>query len=138
MNVWTYYSPLLLGLAFGVMIAINNAPDPVHSGYVAVAAGWVLVLGLACQAAFTGMQGVSAQVLPVPIGRSIRGRGASVTGALLLLTVALAAAGAVLHFQKYHFGATVVFIAGAAAGLATGISYFWCLATAVADFRARE
>jgi hypothetical protein len=84
-----------------------------------------------------GVQGAFAQVLPVPAGRSIRGRGA-VTGGLLIITcVALGAVAGLLQSEELARAALVVGVLSLAAGGAAAITYVWCWPIAVRDFGKR-
>jgi len=140
MGPWSYYSPLWLAAL--VVLALN---DSIRSAMARpdwqewlVVAGSALAAAVQAQLAMFGAQGVFAQVLPVPIGKSIRGGPAVLSGALLLGWVLLSCAAILLGYEEVGLPARIVG-AAALAGLAGAlVVYIWALPTAVADFRARE
>jgi hypothetical protein len=140
MGPWSYYSPLWLAAL--VVLALNDSirgamarPDWQE---------WLVVSGVAvaaaaqAQLAMFGAQGVFAQVLPVPIGKSIRGGAAVLSGALLLGWVLLSCAAILLGYEEVGLPARIVGVAALAALAGALVVYIWALPTAVADFRARE
>jgi hypothetical protein len=156
MSRFTYYSPLWAGAllaALAVAALVDSPPGPLRSPF----SGWprimdlaarCLAFGLLCQLVMLGCQGAFAQVLPVPGGRSIRGRGAVTAGGLLLAAIVSAVAayqiatteladlGPVLTGNAARSGpmAWVAAGIGAASLLGAAISYVWCLPAAIRDF----
>jgi hypothetical protein len=138
---WTYYSPLLGGAAVGALGAYSLAEGAVlyRIGVVLLAAA---VTGLVCQLLMIAAQGAFAKVVPVPVGRSIRGNAAmwfgrlwlvgagfAVVPVLMLLTEAadeVSWAGKVLFY-----GTGIISIACALGGVGL---YIWNLPVAVRDF----
>ena len=137
MGRWTYYSPGWLGAVFAVL-AHDLYGEALPAGgtqeYWASVVGVALAFGLLCQLTMLGAQGALGQVLPVPGGRTIRGRGATATGWLILLSVALAAVTGLLRWEAVSLAANVFAgAAGLAAAGALGV-YAWSWPTAVRDF----
>jgi hypothetical protein len=138
MGRWTYYSPLLLGtvLSFILFLTYRELLPPLPA-WLLWLSGCVgaLLAGLCCQLVLIGSQGAFAQVLPVPSGRSIRGRGAVVTGVLALAGLGLGAVAGLLRAEEgLQFWS---FLAGAlslASLLAAMAAYIWSLPAAVRDF----
>jgi len=140
MGPWSYYSPLWLAAL--VVLALN---DSIRSAMARpdwqewlVVAGSALAAAVQAQLAMFGAQGVFAQVLPVPIGKSIRGGPAVLSGALLLGWVLLSCAAILLGYEEVGLPARMVGVAALAALAGALVVYIWALPTAVADFRARE
>jgi hypothetical protein len=97
--------------------------------------GVVAVLfGLQCQILMIGAQGAFAQVLPVPGGRSIRGRAAVLGGWLLIVWFAAASISVVLWMSGMFAATLVLQIIAVAALLAAIATYIWSLPAAMADF----
>lgn len=141
MGVWTYYSPLWLGtiLAAFVSLSSREAFPPLPPW------GWALIVGVGCplagavcQLAMVGAQGAFAQVLPVPWGRSIRGRGAVVSGGLLLACIGFGVAATLVGFEGVSTPAIVVGSISGGFGLAALGTYIWCAPTASRDFSVRD
>jgi hypothetical protein len=147
MGALTYYSPLWLGIL--AVLALNEplrADFASHAAWVqwtGVAAGAV-VFGLMCQVAMIGAQGIAAQVVPVPWGKSIRGRAATLVGwcllvwfgftVIMLLLVRERTKGSLLLGENLG-GAIALTAILALLALAVGIvAYIWSLPAAVADF----
>jgi len=142
MGRFTYYSPLWLGLL--LTLALNSlvreaAPPQSETRF------WLLVtaigvgVGLVCQLGLIGAQGAFGQVLPVPRGRSLRGRPASVSGWLLLLAIALGASAGLLWIEKGLQAVRVIIAVLAGLALAAAlIVYAWNLPAAVSDFREEQ
>jgi len=137
MGRWTYYSPLVLGIALAALM---------YPSYRAFVPGWSLwaavplfvaacvFVGVQCQLVMIGAQGVFVQAWPVPGGRTIRGRGAVMGGACLLLGLAVEAAAGLLASEGLWAAATV--LAGTSVASWTGVAIIcaWCWPTAVCDF----
>ena len=86
MGPWAYYSPLWLGAL--LVLALNDSLRglmvwPEWLEWLAVA-GVAVLAGVQAQVLTIGAQGLFAQVLPVPIGKSIRGGPAVLGGTLLI------------------------------------------------------
>ena len=136
MNVWTYYSPLLLGIALVLALndAIRGAMSYQPATEWAIVIALALAVGIQCQLLMIGAQGVFAQVLPVPIGRSFRGPAAARAGWLLALWVGLSAAAALYGWEN---GTLVFRILGGlaiAALVLSAIIYIWNIPAAQDDF----
>jgi len=137
MGFLTYYAPLGIGLLITLVLHETvraHAPAlPAWADWPFVVAVGVIV-GLLCQLLLIGVQGAFAQVLPVPIGRSIRGRGAMVGGFLIILAVGLGAV-AVLQWLEEMVGvAVVVGVLSGVCAAGAAVTYLWCWPTAVRDF----
>lgn len=141
MGRWTYYSPIFLAIAFTLVMnqsireMVATRPAAVQWSLVALVA---LLMALAWQLAFVGAQGLFAQVLPVPGGRSVRGPGAVTTGVLLIVGVVLSGTAGLLVAQEAGRVAWIIGLAGAAGLAAAAVSYFWTLPTAERDFAAER
>jgi hypothetical protein len=141
---WGYYSPFLIGIALTFLQSDSIfrqldlwAALPTELRWAAVAA-LSLLAGAACQLLMAGAQGAFAQVLPVPFGRSLRGRPAVVSGAGLLTGVGLL--GAAVLLQSPEFPALrngLAGLGGASLLIALG-AYLWGLPAAVRDFDLRR
>lgn len=137
MNRATYYAPLPLGF-LGTLLLHNWIADATPA--FLAARPWVFVgavalaVGGTCQVLMLAAQGILAQVLPAPGGRSIRGRAAATAGGLLAATVVLAITAALMRTEG------LVSPAWATAGLAVGcavagaLTYAWSWPAAVRDF----
>ncbi len=137
MGPWAFYSPLFFG---ALLVLAMNEPIRGLMPRLPPATQWTVIAGVAVLAALQsqilmlGAQGAFAQVLPVPIGRSLRGRPAVVAGWLLILWVVLSATTALLAVEQVTTAAYVTgVIAIAALAVAAGI-WIWGWPTAVADF----
>lgn len=141
MNQFTYWSPLVFGtLLFALFASANlqDGPAWLIASSRGAQAAWIsvgaLLAGLHAQIVMFGCQGFFAQCLPVPIGKTIRGSGASAAGLLMLLyfvgALAWTLVGPVLEGLLFVV-ATGVPIALAAAAMT---AYLWSLPTAVRDF----
>lgn len=137
MGRWTYYSPLLL-LTLAAALSTDTfrpliAPQPVWLHYLQVA-GICLGLGLMAQVAMVGAQGAFAQVLPVPGGRSIRGRAAGLAGWLLIAAVAFSVVGMLLAGETLSVARWIVIGLAGASVVWAGLTFLWSLPTAERDF----
>lgn len=137
MNRWTYYMPLMAGIV--LVCLLNNIVRellPVAQPWLqwTVVAGVAIAAGLLGQAVLIGSQGVFAQVLPVPGGRSIRGGGAQAAGWLLLSGLLLLCATAVLWHEMIVVAAIGVGILATIGLIAAGLIYLWNLPAAIRDF----
>lgn len=142
-----YYSPLLLGILL-VLLLNESVRDPVSTW--SVSAQWLVVaavavgVGVACQVLMVGAQGAFAQVLPVPGGRSIRGRAAVVSGWLLIAAIVLSAVSAMLSYEEAAQNeelTTAAIVLGIVSLVALGgflVIYVWSIPAAMPDFRARD
>jgi hypothetical protein len=137
MGFWTYYSPLGIGVVLALVLheAIwAHAPAMPAWGRWPFVAGVAVGVGLLCQLMLIGVQGAFAQVLPVPVGRSIRGPGAMLGGWLIIVAIVLGAAGGLLRSEELHRAGLVIVVLGLLAAAGALITYVWCWPTAVRDF----
>lgn len=133
----TYYAPAVLGV---VVVLLMN--PTIRAGRPSWAAGmeWpFLVLaavgaGLLCQAVMFGVQGALAQVIPAPGGRTVRGRGAVLIGACVLLAVAASLAAALFASEGMTALTAWTWVVAGAAMLAAGATYAWQWPAADRDF----
>ncbi len=139
MSRWTYYSPLIIGLLLPLTLydqilqadAVLKLPE---------AARWVvlaavcLVCGLHAQLAMLACQGIFARTLPVPFGRSIRGREAILCGWFLLGYLGFAFAAFLLYSDEFATVSWSLLGGALACLLAAGIAYVWGWPAAVRDF----
>jgi len=134
---WTYYAPLWLGSLVAAALYVGNLgqlppwPNWVHA--VAVVIGAPLV-GVQLQLGLIGLQGAFAQVMPVPRGRTIRGRAAVVVGALLLGWSGSGLAAALLRSEGLNVPPLVVAGVALVCLVAAGVAYIWSLPSAMRDF----
>lgn len=137
MGPFAYYSPLIVGIVF-----ILSMGGSIRESFPTYSDGaWYVVLSLIAlttavlfQFIMIGLQGVYAQVLPVPVGKSIRG-GAAVAGGGLILAATLATMSmALLASESMSTGATVAGLIAAAAALGAAVTYIWNIPAAVRDF----
>lgn len=137
MGPLAYYAPLWLGtLLTAALVAVSHSElaelAPLHRAL------WLLVYpvatGLWAQTAMIGAQGVFAQVLPAPGGRSIRGPSAVLAGAFTLVFVSALPAAVFLSVQGQHTPAFWAQCVSGGALVVAGISYFWAWPTADRDF----
>ncbi len=137
MGRWAYFAPLWFGplLVLGLNDAIRQTVPKWEQS-----AQWLLVAAIAAAAAvqgqvlMVGAQGAFAQVLPVPVGRSIRGGAAVAAGWGLVGWVVLTVVTAILSYEGVTLAAMVIGAIGLAMLLAAGVVYAWNLPTAVRDF----
>lgn len=105
---------------------------------------WVVVflVGLSWAIAFqllmVGSQGLFAQVLPVPGGRSIRGGMAVLGGALIWLFVLSTSIARLLAGEQLKWVPTAMGVVGLLAAIGAVICYVWGWPTAVRDFADRK
>lgn len=141
MGPWTYYAPFIVGLLlpFGVHQAILDHPTiarlPAWQQWLTLG-GFSLLTGLSCQLLMVAAQGAFAHVLPVPRGRSIRGRAAAIAGTLLACCVASLWAAGVLWSEQMGQPALVMGIIGGLAGVIALLIYIWFWPMADRDFAA--
>jgi len=144
MGVWTYYSPLWMGPA--VVLLLNKLfraafPPMELAGEWAFLGAVGVVVALLGQLLMVGAQGAFAQVVPVPLGKSVRGRGAVVVGGLVVLAVALlgfAGLRLLLRGEAGFDDALRWAAVGGAVLVAALVVYGWLWPMAVADFRRGE
>ena len=140
MGRWTYYSPLVLGVLLVLVLneslrALLTLPDWLEW---LVVAGAALAVGIQCQVLMIGAQGAFAQVLPVPIGKSIRGGAAILAGWLFIAWVFLSAVTVLLGIETVTQAAVAVGILSLGALGSAIVVYVWNLPAAIADFGADE
>ena len=133
MGPWTYYSPLWLGTIIAGVVGYNRLDQLT----VLLVVGCVLV-GVQCQLVMIGAQGIFAQVLPVPRGRSIRGRSAVVGGTCLLGGVAFGIVAVLLHLEEVRVAPLVLatLSLGCLAGVVITYAWYWPFAARDFDNRA--
>lgn len=142
MGRWTYYSPLLLGFVF-ILLLNDSLREQQWMLPLTPLRQWLAVLGLAVgfgllvQLVMVGAQGAFAQVLPVPGGRSFRGRPAVLGGASLVAAVAATIVAAFLYNEGLRSAAWTLGVVAAVAYLLVCLVYFWSMPIAVHDFGAR-
>ena len=139
MGFWAYYSPSWLGFLFALLMHDQiRAAHPTLGGgvFAAVLVGYGFTLGAFGQLMFIGLQGVAAQVLPVPRGRSIRGGPAALCGYLVLIFGVAAIVTAVLFKASATQGTIISGSVCGLVGLAALLHYVWNSVTAVRDFDA--
>jgi hypothetical protein len=137
MSRWTYYSPLWLGAL--LVLLMNDSlrtllPRMEPWATWLIVAGVAAAVGMQCQLVMVGAQGAFAQVLPVPRGRSIRGRGAVVGGWLLIAWAGLSGVAAFLAVESVTWAATMIGVLSLVALGGVLAAYAWCLPAAQADF----
>ena len=139
MGPWTYFAPLIIGvlLPFGVHQVIFDQPRiaklPVWEQWTALC-GFALITGLSCQLIMIAAQGAFARALPVPRGRSIRGRSAAVTGTLIAGCVGSLWAAGLLWSQQMSEPGTVMAVIGGICGVVALLIYLWSWPMADSDF----
>ena len=84
-----------------------------------------------------GVQGIFAQVLPVPRGRSIRGGGAVLGGTFLLAWAASSTVAVLLRSEEMRTAPLVIGIVSLVCLAGFLITYVWCWPVAVRDFDKR-
>jgi MFS family permease len=147
MGRFTYYSPSVVGFVLALLSRdLYKQSLPIEDSWQ----HWVALLlvavaaGLLAQFLMVGVQGLFAQVLPVPGGRSIRGRAAVTAGGFSLAGVALGIVAAMLAAERGDDGVGtllgwvtvgVTILAGAALMLAAAV-YVWNWPAAERDFAA--
>lgn len=142
MGPWTYYLPFIVGLLlpFGLHQAFFASPRMVG---LEVWQQWSLLglsgLGLAVtfQALMIGAQGAFAQVLPVPFGKSVRGRSAVVAGGGLIATVLVGLVALFLYDQGSSGPGLIAAVVTGVAALISLTAYVWSWPMAVRDFASR-
>jgi hypothetical protein len=137
MGAWTYYSPFWIGLLITLVLhqtVQGHAPGLPAWALWPFVVGVGVVVGLVCQLMMIGVQGAFAQVLPVPGGRSLRGRGAAVGGVLIIGFVVLGAVAGLLRSEELERAALVVSVVSMASALGALVCYVWCWPSAVRDF----
>jgi hypothetical protein len=137
MGRWTYYSPLWLGALLVILMndSLRAALPPMEPwAHWLVVAGVAVAAGLQSQVLMIGAQGAFAQVLPVPWGRSIRGRSAAAGGWLLIGWVALSLATVLLGYEEITQAALVLGGLSLAALGGAAVIYAWNVPAAIPDF----
>lgn len=141
MNRLTYYSPFLIGLGLSfLMHQVIEAALPaewLNAKWLWVAVSG-LTVGLHLQILMIGAQGAFSQVLPVPRGRSIRGRGAVVGGVLIIGWIGLGLVTALLYSEDVRVAVWIAAGLSLACGAGALVAYAWCWPTAAPDFSAKD
>ncbi len=139
MSRWSYYSPFIVGLLLPLTLydhilesdRVIVLPEPARW---AVLAGVCLACAIHAQLAMIACQGSFARVLPVPFGRSMRGREASLCGWFLLGYLTLACAALLVRGDEFTLIWRILLAAALACLLAAAIAYIWGWPAAVRDF----
>lgn len=137
MGRMTYYAPLLIGFLFGAATANLAFPELDAASRWWFWTGVVLMglqVGVVCQTAMIGAQGVWAQVLPVPGGRSIRGQIAVFSGTCLLASMVTGVASGLLLLEDMTTPALIVGVLHWALLLTAIGGYIWGWPLARRDF----
>lgn len=142
MGPWTYYAPFLIGLLlpFGLQQAVFAHPTvaAMSSGAQwAALVGLALLLAVQFQLLMIGAQGAFAQVLPVPGGRSIRGRAAVVAGSMIIASQIPTWIIQLLWSGSLSAPVFVVGSIGLIAGATAVLIYLWSWPLAARDFASR-
>ncbi|MBI5863139.1 MAG: hypothetical protein HZB38_01235 [Planctomycetes bacterium] len=138
MGPWTYYSPfavgvlLVLALSGTLRASVPHLSDAAAYSYIAAIA---LGGGIVAQLLMLGIQGARAQVLPVPVGRSIRGRPAVTAGYLILNSALLSIVAFLLGNESLTTASWVLAILAAGSALGAVLIYIWSWPVAAPDFR---
>lgn len=142
MNRFTYYTPLLAGFALAALMH-DMIWERIGQGRFSENLHWAVVIiagflwGIQFQLLMLGSQGVFAQALPMPGGRTIRGGIAMLCGGCIwLATIAFFIARMVAEVQMYLAAGILGGIALLAAAGAI-LSYVWGWPTAARDFAGR-
>jgi hypothetical protein len=138
MGPWVYYSPLMVGMLF--VLALSGSlraawPTLSTGAFSTFLIALAIAGGIVAQLLMVGLQGVRAQVLPVPFGRSIRGRSAVSAGYLILLTKILLIVALLLASESLTTAAWILLILGCGSGIGAILIYIWSLPVATPDFR---
>ncbi len=141
-----YYSPGLVGLLIGLILGYETAAKAGLSPfwtYALVPLCVAIDLGLSCQLGMIGFQGLFAGVLPVPIGKSLRGTMCRAIGFLILLGL-LTRTGLSLALSRFSVFALIheLGVSGILAGVLVTLGclllalllYLFSLPSAAADF----
>ncbi len=138
MGPWVYFSPLLVGAALVLALLDTlraKAPAmPAWLMYVYLPS-LVVAGGVAAQLLLIGMQGVRAQVLPVPFGRSIRGSSAAWAGYLILGCALSGVIAFLLASESLTTAAWILAVTATAMAIFAILLYVWSLPAAQSDFR---
>lgn len=137
MGPYAYYSPIAIG--FLLTLILNAAIQERLPASWTPTSVWITICllgiaaGLLAQLLMIGSQGIAAQVLPVPVGRSLRGRPAVLSGFCVIATVVLLGSAAVMSGDSPG-PARLVAVMGVVIGLAGAVIYAWGWPTATRDF----
>lgn len=137
MGPFAYYSPLLIGILLVLSMSgtiRESFPTYSDGAWYPMLAAFAIGAGVLCQAIMIGLQGVYAQVLPVPVGKSIRGGAAVAAGAMILISALSFAAWALLFSEWMILGAGIAVLIAIASLVGAGLVYIWNLPAAVRDF----
>lgn len=138
MGRFTYYSPLLAGFALaGLMHDLIWSQVPFK---VSEQMHWPIVLlvgltwALEFQLLMIGAQGLFAQVLPVPGGRSIRGGLATAGGSLICLFFVASIVGQLLVGERAFSISLTLGVTALLSAIGAVVCYVWGWPTAQRDF----
>jgi hypothetical protein len=137
MSAWSYYSPFWLGtLIAALVMALGwNSLWELPGWQVTLILGGVsLAFGVLCQIEMFAVQGAFGQVLPVPGGRTIRGRAAVFAGVFLFCAVKGALICAFFVSEGVRGQAMLAGVTAGGLLLAFLGLYAWSLPAAVRDF----
>jgi hypothetical protein len=133
-----YFSPGLIGGLAGLVFAVFGGGERTAADRLLLGSYLVPLLFLVGQLLMVAAQGLFAGVLPVPIGKSLRGTKCAVIGLLMIAGLGSGLVGGLL--ARVEFGAPAMIVGAASVAcwlVALGI-YVWSLPTAVADFVEQE
>ena len=137
MGPLAYYAPFFLGILLTALnwSAIQQYVPATWSGWFwPLLVALCLAAGVLAQLLMIGAQGVFAQVLPVPRGRSIRGPAAILGGALILAAAILTLIATLLLAEQFATPAIVAAIGAGLSGVAAVAAYAWNIPAALHDF----
>ena len=134
MGRMAYYSPGIVAGLIGLVYAAFGTGLPTAAERVGLAAWLVPVLVLVGLLLMLAAQGTFAGVLPVPLGKSLRGTKCQAIGLLIIAGLASAAVAGLL--ARVAVGRATLIVGGCSLACwltAIGL-YLWSLPAAVADF----
>ena len=129
-----YFAPGIVGVVVGLVYVVFGGAERDAAERVTLGCILVPVLFALCQLSMIASQGVFARVLPVPVGRSIRGGKCLAIGLLIDAAIASSLIAILLVRVETDTTAVVVMATSGACWLAAVLVYLWSLPTAVADF----
>lgn len=137
MNALSYYSPILLGAVLVLILhdtlggMVPAEPAGLHwAAYGGLALGG----GLVAQLLMIGLQGTFARALPVPVGRTMRGRSALLVGLGILVSFVAVLLYGLFRAQGYDTAATGALWVALGMVAVVMVMYAWSWPTAQRDF----